>query len=91
MTFDDGKGIGLKGEIVEARANSYNIDDDFEHLVAHAMSCTLESGAECAMGSGVLRFDSLDQLFDDNELRRFLKGRIAWDGQASHSRKGAGI
>ena len=38
VTFDDGNGIGLEGEIVESRANFDNIDDDFEHLVAHATS-----------------------------------------------------
>ena len=93
MTFDDSKGIGLKGEIVESRANSHNIDDEFEHLVAHAMSCTLESCVESVMGNEVLRFGSLDQVFNENDLKRIDQGKCrgkdcsAWQ---QHSRRPGG-
>lgn len=38
---------------VESRANFRNVDDKFEHLVGHAMSCTLESSAEYDMVYGL--------------------------------------
>ena len=62
---------------VEGRANSYNIEDDFEHLVAHAMSCTLESGV--VLGNGVLRFESLHQVFNDDDFKRFEQGMECLD------------
>ena len=58
----------LEGEIVEARPNSRDVDDDFEHLVAHAMSCTLESGAERSTEYGSLRFGSLDNVMVNDAL-----------------------
>ena len=60
---------------VDSRADSRNIDDDFEHLIAHAMPCTLESGVGCAMGYGVLRFGSLDEVIDGDALGCFNKGK----------------
>ena len=37
------------------------------------MSSKLESGAECAMGNGVLRFGSLNQVLNDDDLMRFME------------------
>ena len=71
----------MNKSIVESRANSDNIDDDFEHLVAHAMSYTLESDAECAMWNEVLRFGFLDQVLNEDDLKGFDQGIIrgkAW-------------
>ncbi|XP_057548207.1 uncharacterized protein LOC130826654 [Amaranthus tricolor] len=93
VTFDNGKGIGLEKEIVESRANSHNIDDDFEHLVAHAMSCTLESSVGCVMANEVLRFGSLDQVLHEDDLKRIDQGMSrgkycsAWQ---RHSRRPGG-
>ena len=52
------------------------------------MSCTLDSGAKCAMGSGVLRFGLLDQVFDDDELRRFVQGKhsMGWTSKSLEKR-----
>ena len=47
------------------------------------MSCTLESGAECAMGNGVLRFGSLDQVLSDDDLMRFMEGMIKHESKAA--------
>ena len=68
VTFDDGKGIGLEGEIVESRANSHEVSDGFDHLTMHALSCTLESEDESVMGYGHICFGSLDQVMNDDEL-----------------------
>ena len=81
---------------VESRAKSHNIDDDFEHLVAHAMSCTLESGVECATENRMLRFGSLDQVLNDDDVMRFMEGMVKhgsrgfWRQQATevHARPG---
>ena len=81
--------INTSIQTVEARANSNNIDDGFEHLVAHAISRTLESGAECTMGSGVLRFGSLDQVFDDDDLKKFMKGLECLDQGKARMKEGS--
>jgi hypothetical protein len=39
------------------------------------MSCTFESGAECATGYGVLLFGSLNQVLNDDELGMMKPGR----------------
>ena len=43
VTFVDGEEIGFEGEIIEARANSHDTGDEFDHLIAHDLACTLES------------------------------------------------
>ena len=53
---------------VEEITNSHDIEDDFEHLVGHAMSYTLENGVGCAMVNGMLRFGSLDEVISDDDL-----------------------
>ena len=35
------------------------------------MSCTLESDVGCAMANEMLRFGSLDQVLDKDDLKRF--------------------
>ena len=67
---------------------SRNIDDDFEHLVAHAMSCTLEGGAECTMGYGVLRFGSLNEVINNDDLGCLSEGKVrslgGFEGYSTH-------
>ena len=60
--------IGIPKEIVESRANSHEVSDGFDHLIMHALSCTLESEDESAMGCGHICFGSLDQVMNDDEL-----------------------
>ena len=43
------------------------------------MSCTLESGAECTIRYGVLRFGSLNQVINDDDLNRFVQGMECLD------------
>ena len=45
------------------------------------MSCTLESSVGCAMGNEVLRFGSIDQVLNDDDLRGFEQG-IEWIDQS---------
>lgn len=59
---------------IKASVDSHNIEDDFDHLVAHVMSCTLESGVGCAMGNRMLRFRSLDEVINVDDLEFFDKG-----------------
>ena len=75
VTFDDGKEIGLEGEIVESSANSHEVSDEFDHLIMHALSCTLESEDESFMGYGHICFGSLDQVMNDDELVCFNDGK----------------
>ena len=39
------------------------------------MSCTLDSGVGCGMGYGVVRFGSLDELIDGDDLRCLSEGK----------------
>ena len=38
------------------------------------MSCTFENGVGCVMGNEILRFGSLDQVLNDDDLKRFDQG-----------------
>lgn len=38
------------------------------------MSCSHESGAECAMGHGVLKFELFHHVMIDDELKGFVHG-----------------
>ena len=49
VTFDDDERFGLKGEIVVPNPKFQAIGKDFEHLIAHALSCALESEDMSAM------------------------------------------
>ena len=53
---------------VELRAKSHEIGDGIDHLVAHALSCTLESEDESVMGYGSICFGSLNEVMNDDEL-----------------------
>jgi hypothetical protein len=77
VTFDDGKGIGLEGEIVESRANSHDHDDGFDHLVAHALACTLEDDVVCAKEYGSICFGSLDEVMtSDDDLMKYGRAYV---------------
>ena len=58
----------LENETVESRPNSHEVGDGFHHLVAHALSCTLESEDMSIMGYGGLRFVSLDEVIKVEDL-----------------------
>ena len=45
------------------------------------MSYTLESGVECAIGNGVLTFGSLDQVFNEDDLKGFDQGIWSYSRQ----------
>ena len=74
VTFDDGKGIGLEGEIVKLRVNSYEIGNAFDHLVAHAQSCTIEDDGVCEKDYRSICFGSLNKVINDDDLECFDKG-----------------
>ena len=61
---------------------SRNIDDDFEHLVAHVMSCTLESDAEYTMGYG------MNEVINDDDLGCLSEGKVrslgGFEGYSTH-------
>ena len=84
---------GIENHIVKSRANSHNIDDDFEHPIDHAMPCTLESGEGCAMGYGVVRFGSLDEVIDGDDLGCLSEGKArglrVLDGCSTYRASGA--
>ena len=47
--------------IVKASANNLNNDVNFEHLVKHALSCTLERIDKDVSDMGGLRFGTIDE------------------------------
>ena len=53
---------------VESRANSHEIGDRFDHLIAHALSFTLKSEDVRDMSYGRLRFGSLDEVIKVDDL-----------------------
>ena len=42
--------------------------DDFDHLIAHSMACTLENEVGCAMGHEWLRFGSFHEVIKGEEM-----------------------
>ncbi|CAO2832275.1 unnamed protein product [Amaranthus hypochondriacus] len=66
--------IGDILQIVEASPNSRDVDDDFEHLVAHALSYTIESEDESIMGYGHIRFGTLNEVINDDKLMKSMHG-----------------
>ena len=50
---------------------SHAIGEDFEHLIAHALSYTLESEDVSAMEYGGLKFGSLDEVIKVEDLVYF--------------------
>ena len=48
--------------IVKARANIHNNDINFEHLIEHALSCTLENYNEDVSSVSELRFGTLHEV-----------------------------
>ena len=65
---------------VESRANSHDLGDGFDHLIAHALSCTLESENVRDMSYGGLRFGSLDEVIKVDGLGYLneAKTRKSW-------------
>ena len=47
---------------VEAKANSHHIDDEFDHLIVHALACTLENENVSGIRYGRISFGSLDEM-----------------------------
>ena len=68
VTFDNGKGIGLEGEIVESKPNSHEVGDGFDHLIMHALSCTIKSEDESVTGYRSICFGSLNEVMDEDDL-----------------------
>ena len=53
---------------VESRPNSHEVNDGFDHLIMHALSCTLESEDKSVMGYGHICFGSLNEVINDVDL-----------------------
>ena len=52
----------------ESRSNSHDLGDRFDHLVAHALSCTFEDDVVCAKEYGSICFGSLDEVIKVDDL-----------------------
>ena len=71
---------------------SHAISEDFKHLIAHALSCTLDSEDISAMEYGGLNFGSLDELIKVEDLVCFdnskgmpKKGLLEWSSSMARS------
>ena len=49
-------------ENTKSRSNSHDLGDGFDQLIAHVLSCIIESEDERGMRYGGLRFESLDEV-----------------------------
>ena len=74
-----------------ASANSHGEGDDFDHLIAYPVACTLKSNNGCAMGHEMLRFESLHEVIKGNILEFLRQGkRCLKQGNRVCSRKALG-
>ena len=62
-------------EFVESRPNSHDYGDGFDHLIAHALSCTLENEDVRDMSYGGLRFGSLDEVIKVDDFGCLNEGK----------------
>ena len=76
LTFVINVRIGLEGEIVEAKVNSHDISDEFDHLIAHPLACTLLSEDVSGMRCGRIIFGSLDEVIIGDCISCFDEGYI---------------
>ena len=49
-----------------------NSDNEFDHLIEHILSCTLEKDSEDVLSCNVLRFGMLLEVFDVEYMRNAL-------------------
>ena len=71
---------------------SHAIGEDFQHLIAHALSCTLESEDVSEMEYRGLKFGSLDEVIKVEDLVCFdnskgmpKKGLLEWSSSMARS------
>ena len=55
--------------IVKASANIHNNDVNFEHLIEHAFSCTLERNDKNVSYVNGLRFGTIDDVLNVRQMR----------------------
>ena len=60
---------------VEARANFHDLGDNFNHLVAHALSCTNENDDVCAKKYGSICFEPLSEVMKNDDLEWLDEGK----------------
>ena len=53
------------------------VGDGYDHLIAHALSCTLESSVRCEMEDGEITFGSLNKVIKGVHLRYLDEGKGA--------------
>ena len=61
--------VGLAREIVSASAKTLNNDDDFNHIIEHALSYTLQKDSEDVSSYDGLRFEIVHEVLDMERLR----------------------
>lgn len=78
--------------IVVPSPKSHAIGEDFEHLIAHTLSCTLESEDVSAMEYGGLKLSTLDEVIKVEDLVCFdnskgmpKKGLLEWSSSMARS------
>ena len=64
----------MKLTCVSARAKTLNNDDEFDHLIKHALACTLENDFEDVSNGSELRFGMIHELLNVGRLRLSLRG-----------------
>ena len=57
---------------------SQAINKEFDHLIAHALSCTLESKDVIVMGYERSKFGSLDEMIKVDDLMCLIEGKEAF-------------
>ena len=69
ITFEDDKSIKLEGEIVKTSVNIHMKDVNLNHIIEHALSCTLEDDGEDLSSCVGLRFGTIDEVINVKKKR----------------------
>ena len=81
VTFDVDERYRLYGEIVVPSPKSQVTGEEFDHLIAHALSCSHESEDVSVMSYGGLKFGLLDEMI-------IVNGMVYFDNNKGMPKKG---
>lgn len=69
MKFRDSESVRLAVKMFSASAKTHKNDDEFDHLIEYALTCTLEKDFEDVSRGSELWFKTINEVIDVGRLR----------------------
>ena len=77
--FEDKENVELVGEIVKSSTKTLNNDMNFEHIIKHFLSCTLDKDGNHVRSCDVFRFGMLHKVFGVEYMRCIGQGKKGFE------------